>query len=75
MKISLWKLISSAFFTIVLLVVYAAALAGATFLEKRVWHVDGQDLGLLFTFVYIMAILDGCQFYRDSNPFPSVPLA
>lgn len=34
MKNTLWKWISSAAFTVVLLVVYAAALAGATFLEK-----------------------------------------
>ena len=61
MKISLWKLISSAFFTIVLLVVYAAALAGATFLEK------GYGTLMAKTWVYYSPLFILWQFLMVVN--------
>lgn len=61
MKISFWKLISSTFFTIVLLMVYAVVLAGATFLEK------GYGTLMAKTWVYYSPLFILWQFLMVVN--------
>lgn len=61
MKKMLWKWVSSAAFTVVLLVVYAAALAGATFLEK------GYGTLMAKTWVYYSPLFILWQFLMVVN--------